>query len=624
MTDIRTRSTPDKAEDDAGAAVDDQVLSEVEVEDTTTTDGLADYRTPAADFFEESDPPRPATKVKDVIALLLEEEYGVRPVVDDEAVPAAEGEEPPAIDDDIAPVLVGEVVLEDEVEAVPVVDDVPVVDEAVPAVEASTVDEEEVAPVQEEEESPAAHEEAAPVARTWEPIPELSQRKSRRGLWLGIPAAVIVAVAAVAATTLIAPGVVVAGVDIGWRTGDSASDMVAAALADTVVTLDTPSGSVSLTGEQLGLSIDPEALTALAYGDHPLWNVGSWNPGAVPIDIDLDADAALASLSGAAPDDFSAPTDAGVIFSKRLDEFTVTESASGYGIDFDGLASAVSGALSSGSRTVTFDATPVRLEPAISDAEATEQVTTLNDLVGSAGFYVDEARVVTIDPAQAASWLTITPQDGNLAVDVDTDAAMDDLWKIVASLPRTVNRPPTNELIVTNSAGAQLRTIQSGAAGWTIGATSGIAAAYLEAFAAGDSAYELGGEPVDFVTNLLFRSIEVNKTTGETILFENGKVVDVYPVAIGQSATPTPEGHFTVFWQLPVQDMGCVPGYDYCTRGVPWITYFAGDNGFHGTYWHDNFGPGAMMSHGCVNMTIAAAERVYYFAQEGTEVWVHS
>jgi lipoprotein-anchoring transpeptidase ErfK/SrfK len=30
------------------------------------------------------------------------------------------------------------------------------------------------------------------------------------------------------------------------------------------------------------------------------------------------------------------------------------------------------------------------------------------------------------------------------------------------------------------------------------------------------------------------------------------------------------------------------------------------------------------MSHGCVNMTEAAAEHVYYFAQTGTEVSVHS
>lgn len=468
-------------------------------------------------------------------------------------------------------------------------------------------------------------EQSAPVFTAYQPPPDLDRRSSRRlGLWLGIPGAIVTAIASVLATLLIAPGVLVAGSDIGWRTSDTASEMVAAALADTVVTFQTPSKSITLTGEELGLSVDSEALAALAYGEHPLWKVGSWNPGNVPIDVTIDARATLDALTSAEPSVFRAPTDAGVIFSRKLDGFTTSDSAVGYGIDFDELASVVSVALSSGSRVVDFDATPVRLEPEISTAEAAEQVPVLNDLIGTAGFYVDKARVVTIDPAEAASWVTVTAVDGELAVDVDTDAAMADLWRVVASLPRQLNRPATNELIVTNSAGAHLRTVQDGAQGSTIGATSGIAAAYIEAFAAGDSSYEIEQKPVDFVTNLLFRSIEVNKTTGQTTLYENGEVVDVYPVAIGQSATPTPEGHFTVFWQLPMQDMGCVPGYDYCTPDVPWITYFDGDNGFHGTYWHDNFGPGAMMSHGCVNMTIAAAERVYYFAQEGTEVWVHS
>lgn len=311
-------------------------------------------------------------------------------------------------------------------------------------------------------------------------------------------------------------------------------------------------------------------------------------------------------------------------YDRTLDEFTAADSAPGYGVDFDGLASAVSEALSSGSRVVTFDATPVRLEPAISDAEATTQVSALNDLIGSAGFYVDGARVVTIDPAEAASWLKVTAADGALAVNVDTDAAMADMRKVVASLPEKLNRPAVNELIVTNSVGDHLRTVQNGTQGWRLGATSGIAAAFVTAFAAGDSTYDLEGTPVHYGTTLLFRSIEVNKTTGQTILYENGKVVDVYSVAVGKRHTPTPEGHFTVYWQRPLQDMGCGTTSGYCTRDVPWVSYFSGDAGFHGTYWHHNFGAGAMMSHGCVNMTIADAERVYSFVQKGTEVWVHS
>ena len=43
------------------------------------------------------------------------------------------------------------------------------------------------------------------------------------------------------------------------------------------------------------------------------------------------------------------------------------------------------------------------------------------------------------------------------------------------------------------------------------------------------------------------------------------------------------------------------------TPNVQWITYFNGDQAFHGVYWHNNFGN--RMSHGCVGMPIRAPSR---------------
>jgi len=444
------------------------------------------------------------------------------------------------------------------------------------------------------------------------------------GLWLGIPGGVIAVLAIACSLVLIAPGVVVAGVDIGWRMPGYATEVVQKALADTVVTIDTPSKDVSLTGEELGLTVDAQAIAALAYGEYPIWKVNAWNPGDIPIDVNVDAAAALDALADVAPSVFPAPVDAGVTFDTKLSEFEATDAEPGMGIDFDELADAVSVALSSGSRTVTVTSEPEPVPAAISTSAAEKQATELNELIETAGFYIDDKKVVGFDRADAASWITVTPVDGQLQVEVDRNAAMAIVSKVVADLPKTVNHAAVNEIIVTNSAGDHLRTVQEGVDGYKLGSTSGVAGDFITLFSEGNGVYDLTVTDVPFETALAFRSIEVNKTTGQTILYENGKVVDTFPVAVGRPATPTPEGHFTVFWQLPLQDMGCVPGYDYCTKDVPWVSYFAGDNGFHGTYWHDNFGAGAMMSHGCVNMQIAAAERVYYFAQLGTEVWVHS
>jgi lipoprotein-anchoring transpeptidase ErfK/SrfK len=457
----------------------------------------------------------------------------------------------------------------------------------------------------------------------WLP-PEEPPKKRHLALWLGIPGGLVAATAAVCAVVLIAPGVLVAGEDVGWHTPGVASAVVADALSQTVVTFETPSRDITLTGEQLGLSVDAKAISALAHGDYPLWKVGSWNPGNVPIAVDVDGTAALAALSAAAPQVFPAPVDATVAYDPKLAEFTTVNSDPGLGVNFDALATTVSEALSSGARTVTFDAKPVDVQAAVSTAEARQQASTLNELIDSAGFYVDDKKVVPIAPADAASWISVSVKDDALAVEVDTDAALADIKKVVATLGKTVDRPAVDEIIVTNSAGDHLRTVQNGADGWKLASVAGVAAGFVESFAAGDGTYDLEVKQQAYKTTLAMRTIEVNKTTGQAILFENGRVVDTYAIAIGRPETPTFEGHFTVYGQLPLQDMGCVPGYDYCTKDVPWISYFDGDNGFHGTYWHDNFGAGAMMSHGCVNMTIAAAERVFRFAQIGTEVWVHS
>ena len=70
--------------------------------------------------------------------------------------------------------------------------------------------------------------------------------------------------------------------------------------------------------------------------------------------------------------------------------------------------------------------------------------------------------------------------------------------------------------------------------------------------------------------------------------------------------------------------MGCTPAYDYCTKDVPFATFYNGGEAFHGTWWHSDFGnPNASArSHGCVNMTEKDAEEIYYFAQTGTPVHV--
>jgi lipoprotein-anchoring transpeptidase ErfK/SrfK len=97
------------------------------------------------------------------------------------------------------------------------------------------------------------------------------------------------------------------------------------------------------------------------------------------------------------------------------------------------------------------------------------------------------------------------------------------------------------------------------------------------------------------------------------------------PVSTGLPDTPTPVGTFEVYKKTPSRYMqGPVPGLSdqyYDLPGVPWDLYFTNDGGaIHGTYWHNHFGE--EWSHGCVNLPLDAAEKLYKWTPLGTPVIV--
>ena len=100
--------------------------------------------------------------------------------------------------------------------------------------------------------------------------------------------------------------------------------------------------------------------------------------------------------------------------------------------------------------------------------------------------------------------------------------------------------------------------------------------------------------------------------------YEGETLVRTFVVSTGTWQTPTVTGKFKVWIKLRSAPMS---GPGYYLPDVPYIMYFHGDYGIHGTYWHNNFG--VPMSHGCVNLSIPDAEWAYNFASVGTVVNVH-
>lgn len=114
------------------------------------------------------------------------------------------------------------------------------------------------------------------------------------------------------------------------------------------------------------------------------------------------------------------------------------------------------------------------------------------------------------------------------------------------------------------------------------------------------------------------RWIDVNLSEQRIYVYEGDVMLNSFIVSTGLPDTPTVTGEYRIYVKVRIQDMS---GPGYYLPDVPWVMFFYDEYGFHGTYWHNNFG--TPMSRGCVNLRIEDAEWLYNWASVGTRVNVH-
>ncbi|MEJ1156151.1 MULTISPECIES: L,D-transpeptidase family protein [Microbacterium] len=466
------------------------------------------------------------------------------------------------------------------------------------------------------ENSDAPASEDTPV---YEWAPAEPKKKRRAGLWIGVGAAAAAVSLVATSLVLIAPGTAVAGVPVGFLTVGAAADAIQQQLSDTTVILTGEGADAVVTGADLGASVDARALADQAYAENPLWNVTAWFSESADATIVVDEAAASSTLRAALPGLYADPTNATIAYDADSKAYVATPAVDGTGVGPAAVVAALEEAFLAGeeSAEIEISAAPVSAETTTEVAEATAE--SLNAVLSRAGFYIGDERVVPFSRADTAELLTVAPVPGGFDISANAEA----IQAIVDTLPEQINRDAVNAVVITDSGGGVLREITAGVSGRELGDTSGIAAAFAAQLAAGEAVYELPVETTDFTTAATERRIEVDLGAQTTYLFENDSVVNSWPISSGlPGETVTHTGSYRIFAHVPIQDMGCFDGAEYCTEDVPWVMYFNGDQGFHGTYWHNNFG--TPMSHGCVNMPVDVAKYVYDWAPTGTEVWVHA
>lgn len=112
------------------------------------------------------------------------------------------------------------------------------------------------------------------------------------------------------------------------------------------------------------------------------------------------------------------------------------------------------------------------------------------------------------------------------------------------------------------------------------------------------------------------KRIEVRLAEQLLLAYEYDNPVFVTRVSTGAALRMgtyyTPRGLFMTYYKRPTRHMaaGDITASGFDLPGVPWVMYITeGGISLHGTYWHNDFG--RPRSHGCINLTPAAAKWLY-------------
>lgn len=114
------------------------------------------------------------------------------------------------------------------------------------------------------------------------------------------------------------------------------------------------------------------------------------------------------------------------------------------------------------------------------------------------------------------------------------------------------------------------------------------------------------------------RWIEIDLSEQRLNAWEGKQLIYSYRISTGKASTPTPTGKFLIGSKYRYNRMR---GRDYDIPDVPYAMYFYKGYAIHGAYWHNQFG--TPVSHGCVNLAVDQAQKLFDWASVGTPVVVH-
>ena len=425
------------------------------------------------------------------------------------------------------------------------------------------------------------------------------------------------------------PGVLVGNVAVTGMAEPEVRKVVEEQKGQLKVVFQDGDKTLTATAEELGMMVDVNATveqTLLARRDGEVAdNLALWRTQSVPLTYSNDAGFLKDYITRNFPKTYVDPTDAKLVFSDTSQRFEVQSGVLGKGFDIKRLEQALPD-LARNPRMVVLPVTTIPVEPLINDAAAAKAQKDINEQIATKLEFLRDGKVAyTALPAEIAKWVHFEPDTtaGTLTPHIDSAKVTQFLKDQVGGKVTTL---PVDRKVIRDKTSGTETVVQAGRKGYQVKDIDKLTGEVVNALKNRTPlSRELDVEEAPFKTVTITGTgkwIEIDISQQRLTAWLGDEVVGSWLISSGTSKTPTQIGEGRIYSKRVSQTMtGTIAGEYYYVPNVKWVSYFNGGEAIHGTYWHNNFGQ--PMSHGCINMTEAAAKFIYDFAPIGTKVIVH-
>lgn len=440
----------------------------------------------------------------------------------------------------------------------------------------------------------------------------------------------------------VAPGVRFGSTSVVGMTRDEVKTTVEQAVKDSAITVKDTTGNTSATASlaDLGVDVDVDATVNDVMNAKSSSNIGEdilrVNPfGHVDVALAATPDNAKLDeyLSAKLVSDAERAVPSTINYDGNAHAFVAAEGRAGKSPKLGKVVTAVKDAIAKPGAAATVTVTdetidaPIALEAAQKAADAANQRLN-NKIVMTNG----DAKQFELPVDTVASWIKTESHLDQGAITLSYDDTA--IKKYMSEqLPGQLNQDMVSQEDVVDSNGSVIVAAQvKGVDGVTIKDTDQAADQVIDALKEGNGATVQVATDVkkfDVKQKQSEWRVVVDKNSQTAVVYHNDQPVKSFLVCTGgPGGNETDSGNWYIYLKYRVQDMTGLndDGSRYLSKGVKWVSYFNGGEGFHTASW--NYGgiasgdPANHGSHGCVNMYEQDAEWIYENCPEGTLVQV--